>query len=52
MAIPRTSIRSFLSQAKQALHAATHDSHNKVTLVIGNESAGSSPPQCSLRVKA
>ena len=39
MALPRHSLRGFLTLAKGALRAAL-DSNQKVTLVIGNESAG------------
>jgi exopolyphosphatase len=39
MAVPRTSLRGFLAHAKSALRNAI-DSNQKVTLVIGNESAG------------
>ncbi|KAI9707679.1 MAG: Exopolyphosphatase [Candelina mexicana] len=38
MAVPRDSLRSFLSTAKAVLHAAIENSQ-KVTIVIGNESA-------------
>ncbi|KAI9847930.1 MAG: Exopolyphosphatase [Sclerophora amabilis] len=38
MSIPRTSLRSFLSNAKSALHNAANSSE-KVTIVTGNESA-------------
>lgn len=38
-AFPRNSIRSFLVHAKGALHTAITN-HERVTLVIGNESAG------------
>ena len=39
MAVPRSSLRGFLVHAKGALRIAIDSSH-KVTLVIGNESAG------------
>lgn len=39
MVVPRNSLRGFLTHAKGALRAAI-DSSQKVTLVIGNESAG------------
>jgi hypothetical protein len=41
MAAPRPSLRGFLVQAKNALRNAI-ESSQKVTLVIGNESAGES----------
>lgn len=41
MAVPRPSLRGFLVQAKNALRNAI-ESSQKVTLVIGNESAGES----------
>lgn len=39
MAVPRNSLRGFLAHAKSSLRTAI-DSSQKVTLVIGNESAG------------
>lgn len=39
MPTPRNSLRGFLAQAKSALRAAV-DSNQKITFVIGNESAG------------
>lgn len=42
MAAPRNSLRGFLAHAKTALRTATN-SNQKVTLVIGNESAGQQP---------
>lgn len=39
MAAPRNSLRGFLTHAKSALRSAVN-SNQKVTLVIGNESAG------------
>lgn len=39
MAFPRNSLRAFLSHAKSHLHSAIRE-NRKVTLVIGNESAG------------
>jgi hypothetical protein len=39
MAVPRNSVRGFLSHAKSALYSAI-ESNQKITLVIGNESAG------------
>jgi exopolyphosphatase len=39
MAVARTSLRGFLTHAKDALCSAIK-SNEKVTLVIGNESAG------------
>jgi hypothetical protein len=41
MSVPRISIRNFLAKAKPALHNAA-ERGTKVTLVIGNESAGTS----------
>ncbi|KAI9722931.1 MAG: hypothetical protein M1812_001379 [Candelaria pacifica] len=38
MALPRNSLRSFLTNAKAALHSAIEQSH-QVTIVVGNESA-------------
>ena len=39
MAFPRTSLRGFLTHAKTTFRSATR-SNQKITLVIGNESAG------------
>lgn len=39
MAVPRTSLRGFLAQARGALRTAV-EKREKVTFVIGNESAG------------
>jgi exopolyphosphatase len=39
MAVPRNSLRGFLAYAKTSLRNAI-DSNQKITLVIGNESAG------------
>jgi exopolyphosphatase len=39
MASPRNSLRSFLAQAKSAIRTAI-DKSQKITFVIGNESAG------------
>ena len=39
MAVPRTSLRGFLTHAKTTLRAAIGTSQ-KITVVIGNESAG------------
>ncbi|KAF1996960.1 exopolyphosphatase-like protein [Amniculicola lignicola CBS 123094] len=47
MPVPRTSLRGFLAQAKGALRAAI-DSSQKVTFVIGNESADLDSMTCSL----
>ncbi|EKG18827.1 Phosphoesterase RecJ-like protein [Macrophomina phaseolina MS6] len=46
-AFPRNSIRSFLVHAKGALHTAITN-HERVTLVIGNESADLDSLTCSL----
>jgi len=50
MSVPRISIRNFLAKAKPTLrNAAERDT--KATLVIGNESAGTSIPgtrECAL----
>lgn len=48
MAIPRNSLGAFLRQAKSSLKKAI-DHKEKVTLVIGNESAGLFP--LTLRVR-
>ncbi|KAF2826666.1 DHH phosphoesterase [Ophiobolus disseminans] len=47
MAVPRTSLRGFLAQAKSSLRNAI-DSSQKVTLVIGNESADLDSMSCSI----
>ncbi len=39
MAVPRTSLRGFLTHARSALRAAV-ETNQKITFVIGNESAG------------
>ncbi|KAI8933345.1 hypothetical protein NX059_009967 [Plenodomus lindquistii] len=47
MAVPRNSLRGFLTQARSALRAAI-DSSQKVTLVVGNESADLDSMSCSI----
>ncbi|KAF1936351.1 DHH phosphoesterase [Clathrospora elynae] len=47
MVVPRTSLRGFLTHAKDALRAAI-DSSQKITLVIGNESADLDSMSCSI----
>ncbi|KAH9882644.1 hypothetical protein J1614_000880 [Plenodomus biglobosus] len=47
MAVPRKSLSAFLTQARGALRAAI-DSSQKVTLVIGNESADLDSMSCSI----
>lgn len=47
MAVPRSSLRGFLSYARTALRTAIN-SKQKVTFVIGNESAGVSIPMVNL----
>ncbi|KAF2871127.1 exopolyphosphatase-like protein [Massariosphaeria phaeospora] len=47
MAVPRTSLRGFLAHAKSALRTAIHSSQ-KVTFVIGNESADLDSMTCSI----
>lgn len=47
MAVPRNSLRGFLAQARTALRTAI-DSNQKVTFVIGNESADLDSMTCSI----
>ncbi|KAF2703438.1 exopolyphosphatase-like protein [Pleomassaria siparia CBS 279.74] len=47
MAVPRKSLRGFLAQAKDALRTAVVSSQ-KITLVVGNESADLDSMTCSL----
>ncbi|KAF2731708.1 DHH phosphoesterase [Polyplosphaeria fusca] len=47
MVVPRNSLRGFLSQAKAALRTAL-DSNEKITFVIGNESADLDSMTCSV----
>lgn len=49
-AFPRNSIRNFLVHAKSQLHTAITN-HERVTLVIGNESAGMRPESVFVRHK-
>jgi exopolyphosphatase len=47
MAVPRNSLRGFLAQARGALRGAI-ESSQKVTIVIGNESADLDSMTCSI----
>jgi hypothetical protein len=47
MTVPRNSLRGFLAQARSALRSAI-ESSQKVTIVIGNESADLDSMTCSI----